>query len=402
MELDLLAIADLPEDLLPLREVLRSFEKNSTARVSLQRVGWERAWQTLLMDALEGKGPHVSQIGSTWTATMSMLDSLRCFKSEEIALMGGESKFLPAAWESVKLENQSEVWAIPWSIYTFVLYYRRDLLKRAELDPEKAFSTPEAMRESFKKISKNGIAPWAFPSLHPYADFAHIASSWARANGGDFISADGSKPLFAKPVTSAGLINFFELFPFIPPALRGLSVETCTQAFARGETAVLVGGAEVADDLLDSPYATQEMRDNLGVTTLPGVPWIGGDHLVIWKNVRANAQIEKAALDLLQYLSSKETQVEYFKVENRLPARMDAYPENSFSLASTTETIQRILKIGRPHPSIKLWRRIEAFLNEMLTDIGSAVLRQPAVPASEITERMLSEYEIKLTSMLKG
>jgi len=402
MELDLLAIADLPEDLLPLREVLRSFEKNSTARVSLQRVGWERAWQTLLMDALEGKGPHVSQIGSTWTATMSMLDSLRCFKSEEIALMGGESKFLPAAWESVKLENQSEVWAIPWSIYTFVLYYRRDLLERAELDPEKAFSTPEAMRESFKKLSKHGIVPWAFPSLHPYADFVHIASSWARANGGDFISADGSKPLFAKPETSAGLINFFELFPFIPPALRGLSVETCTQAFARGETAVLVGGAEVADDLLDSPYATQEMRDNLGVTTLPGVPWIGGDHLVIWKNVRTNAQIEKAALDLLQYLSSKETQVEYFKVENSLPARLDAYPEISFSLASTTETIQRILKIGRPHPSIKLWRRIEAFLNEMLTDIGSAVLRQPAVPASEITERMLSEYEVKLTSMLKG
>jgi multiple sugar transport system substrate-binding protein len=402
MELSFLTIADSSEDLQPLRDILRSFEKNTSAQVALQRVGWERAWQTLLMDALEGKGPHVSQIGSTWTATMSMMDSLRCFTSDEIVLMGGESQFLPAAWESVKSENQSQVWAIPWSIYTFVLYYRRDLLEHAKLDPEKAFSTPEVMLESFKKLSKNQITPWVFPSLHPYADLAHIASSWARAHGGDFISADGDKPLFARPEASAGLINFFELFPFIPPALCGLSVEACTQAFARGETAVLVGGAEISDELLHSPYATQEMRDNLEATTLPGVPWIGGDHLVIWKSVRADAQLEKTALDLLQYLSRKETQVSFFKAENNLPARLDAYSEISFSLNSTADTVHRILKTGRPHPSIKLWRRIEAFLNEMLTDIGSAVLRQPAVPASEITKRMLTGYEQKLSAMLKG
>ncbi len=402
MDLNFLNIADMAEDLQPLRELLRAFEGDSSVHVSLQRVGWERAWQTLLMDALEGKGPHVSQIGSSWTATMSMLDALRKFRPEEISLMGGESNFLPAAWDSVKPEKHSAVWAIPWSIYTFVLYYRRDLLEKAQLDPEKAFATPEAMRESFEILNKNNIKPWAFPSLHPYADLAHIASSWARANGSDFISTDGSKPLFAKPETSKGLLSFFELFPFISPALRGLSVEACTQAFARSETAVLIGGVEIADELLNSPYATQEMRDNLGVTTLPGVPWIGGDHLVIWKNVRADEKLEKAALDLLCFLSKKETQLEFYKLENILPSRIDAYPEIKFSLDSTTATIQRILQTGRPHPSLQLWRRIEAFLNEMLTDIGSTVLRQPAVPASEIAARMLAEYEQKLAVMLKG
>ena len=402
MDLNFLTIADLAEDLHPLRELLRSFEGDSSVHVSLQRVGWDRAWQTLLMDALEGKGPHVSQIGSSWTATMSMLDALRRFSPDEIESMGGQAQFLPAAWDSVKPQKHSEVWAIPWSIYTFVLYYRRDLLERAQLDPEKAFATPESMRESFEVLNKSGVKPWTFPSLHPYADLAHIASSWARANGSDFISADGSKPLFAKPETSKGLVGFFELFPFIPPALRGLSVEACTQAFASGETAVLVGGVEIADELLNSPYATQEMRDNLGVITLPGIPWIGGDHLVIWKNVRADDRLEKAALDLIRFLSKKETQLELYKLENILPARIDTYPEIKFSLGSTTATIQRILQTGRPHPSFQLWRRIEAFLNEMLTDIGSTVLRQPATPPSEITARMLVEYEQKLAVMLKG
>jgi len=402
MDLNFLTIADLAEDLQPLRELLRQFEGAASVQVSLQRVNWDRAWQTLLMDALEGKGPHISQIGSTWTATMAMLDALRVFSADEITSMGGASQFLPSAWETIKQAKHSEVWGIPWSIYTFVLFYRRDLLARAQLEPEKAFATPDAMRESFIELSKNDIKPWAFPSLHPYADLVHIASSWARANGGDYMSADGRKPLFVKPEVSMGLMNFFELFPFIPPSLRGLSVEACTQAFARGETAVLVGGVEVADDLLNSPYATQEMRDNIGVTTLPGVPWIGGDHLVIWKNVHADAQLEKAALDLLGFLSSKETQIRFFNVENILPARVDAYPEIKFSLDSTAVTIQRILQTGRPHPPIQFWRRIEAFLDEMLTDIGSTVLRQPATPASEITEHMLAEYEQKLAAILKG
>src|SRR4030095_2307453 len=120
----------------------------------------------------------------------------------------------------------------------------------------------------------------------------HIASSWARAQGGDFMSENGREPLFARPEASAGLLDFFELFPFIPRSLRGLNVEACTNAFVRGAVATMIGGVEIGNALMESPYASQETRENTAVTTLPGIPWIGGDHLVIWKNVRADAQQE--------------------------------------------------------------------------------------------------------------
>jgi len=402
MELNFLTMADAPEDLQPLRGLLASFEREQQIQISLGRVGWDRAWQTLLMDAVEGKGPHVSQIGSTWAATMAMLDALRVFNTQDISSFGGETRFLPSAWETIKFADRPEVWAIPWSIYTFVLYYRRDLLAKADIDPDKAFETPMAMRATFEKLNKNGIAPWAFPSLHPYADLVHIASSWARANGGDFISADGRGPLFAKPEASVGLTDFFELFPFIPLALRGLNVEKSTQAFARGDVAVMIGGVEIGTELMESPYASPEMRDNVVVTTLPGVPWIGGDHLVVWKNVLADAEHEKAALDLVRYLSKKETQIQLFNAENILPARVDAYDELTFPLETTAPTVQKILKTGRPHPTLRLWRRIEAFLDEMLLDIGSSVLRQHSLAPSDIASRMLGEYEQKLSAVLKG
>jgi multiple sugar transport system substrate-binding protein len=400
-ELNFLAIADAAEDLNPLHDVLRPFERDDAVQIRIKRIGWDRAWQTLLMDAVEGKGPHVSQIGSTWGATMAMFDALRVFKIEEVDRMGGAPQFLPAAWETVKLAGRPDIWSIPWTVYTFVLFYRRDILARSGIHSEEAFATPEAMCETFAILSKNGILPWAFPTLHPYQDLVHIASSWVRAHGGEFLALNGSDPAFGKPEASSGLMNFFELFPYLPPSLRGLSVEDCTQTFARGETAMLIGGIEVADELLASPYTSQELRENLAVTTLPGVPWVGGDHLVIWKNVHADADVEKVALDLVQYLSDRETQLQFFKLANTLPARLDAYQQIEFSLDTSAETIQRILKTARPHPPVRLWRRIETFLDEMLLDIENTVLRQPTIPAAETAKRMLTEYEEKLFALLK-
>ncbi len=153
---------------------------------------------------------------------------------------------------------------------------------------------------------------------------------------------------------------------------------------------------------MESPYASQEMRENVVVTTLPGVPWIGGDHLVIWRNVLADAEHEKAALDLVKYLSKRETQIQLFHAENILPARADAYDELTFPLETTSLTLQKILRLGRPHPPVRLWRRIEAFLDEMLLDIGSMVLRQPTVAPSDIAMPMLDQYDQKLSAVLKG
>jgi ABC-type glycerol-3-phosphate transport system substrate-binding protein len=166
--------------------------------------------------------------------------------------------------------------------------------------------------------------------------------------------------------------------------------------------ATLIGGVELGNDLMTSPYASQEMRENVAVTTLPGIPWIGGDHLVIWKNVLKDNEYERAALGLVKYLSKRETQIELFKVENVLPSRADAYDALTFPLETTKPTLDKVLQTGRPHPALRLWRRIEAFLDEMLLDVGSAVLRQPTVSPSDIAVQMLNEYEQKLSAVLRG
>ena len=82
MELSFLTIADAPEDLQPLRGWLAAFEREKKIQLSLRRVGWDRAWQALLMAAVERKRPHVAQIGSTWVATMTMTVGLAFFQQQ--------------------------------------------------------------------------------------------------------------------------------------------------------------------------------------------------------------------------------------------------------------------------------------------------------------------------------
>jgi hypothetical protein len=64
--------------------------------------------------------------------------------------------------------------------------------------------------------------------------------------------------------------------------------------------------------------------------------------------------------------------------------------------------LEKILRTGRPHPALRLWRRIEAFLDEMLLEIGTTVLKPTTVSPSDITLQMLGDYEQRLSAVLKG
>ncbi len=402
-ELNFSAIGDVAEDIEEIVRLVKEFQADKNVKVNVARLPWERAWQTLLMTAMEGKGGDVSQVGSTWAPTLAALDSLRWFSEAEIRALGGPLAFVPAAWQTVRVEGRGEVWAIPWSVYTFVIFYRRDLLKKAGVDEATAFATPESMLEAFRALQNAGIPPWTLPTTTHYLDLPHIASSWVRAYGGDFISADGKKVLFNAPHARQGLVEFFSLYRFIPSQLRGLSYEACLEEFfGKGNTAVLITGAESFSDALTDGTLSENLRDQIGVASVPGVPWIGGDHLVAWRSVRLDPEKEQAAVALIESLSSAENQVRLHRETTILPARLDAYPDLEFQPAGMRPVLERTLQVARPHPPTRLWRRIESLLVDMLFDIARSVMDFQKQGPAEIVEAKLADYERRLSLVLGG
>jgi multiple sugar transport system substrate-binding protein len=400
-ELRFSAIGDDNESIAEITRLVKEFQEMSNTKVNITRLSWERAWQILFMVAIEGKGEDVSQVGSTWAPTLAAVDSLRPFSDVEVRSLGGPLIFVPAAWQTVRLEERGEVWSIPWSVYTFVIFYRRDLLQKVGVDENVAFSTPEAMHETFKALRDAGIDPWTIPTKSNYLDLPHIASSWLRAYGGDFIHPNGSSVLFNTPEARRGLEGFFDLYRFIPNSLRGLDYDTClAEFFQKEKCATMIAGAESYSDSLVDNTISDGVRNQIGVAPVPGVSWIGGDHLVIWKTVRADPQKERAAVDLIRSLTSIENQIRLHRETTILPARLDTYAQLEFQPEGMNAVLEKILQTARPHPPIRLWRRIESMLTDMLGDIAQSVLNFQNQSVHEIVEAKLTDYEQRFSLIL--
>jgi multiple sugar transport system substrate-binding protein len=402
-DLSFSAIGDTNEDIEQITRLVKEFQNTSKTSTQVRHLSWNRAWQTLLMFAIEGKGDDVSQVGSTWAPTLAALDSLRPFSDFEVRSMGGPLVFVPAAWQTVQIEGRGEIWAIPWSIYTFVIFYRRDLLQHAGVEESTAFSTPETMLETMRALQNSGIHPWTIPTSANYLDLPHIVSSWARAYGGDFFAPDGKRPYFNTPHARRGLLEFFELCRLIPIELQEQNYEACLDDFFHKEkTAVLIAGAEAYSEAQQSNALSKSMRDHIGVAAIPGVSWIGGDHLVIWKTVRFDPRKEHAALDLIHSLTSVENQIRLSRETTILPARLDAYAELEFQPDGLRPVLEKILQTARPHPPARLWRRIESMLADMLCDIARTVMNFRNQTVAEIVETKLAEYEKRFLLLLGG
>ena len=372
VEIEFSVITDEPDGADIFSPLLKEFEAQHPIHVHLRTMTWEQAWPNLLQFALYGKGPDVSHIGSTWSNSLVMMNALRPFAPHEVAALGGPDAFVPSVWQ-----GGERVWTIPWTAYTHVVCYRRDLLKRAGVDEQTAFETAEAVSETFRRLQSAGVdIPWVI-SADPYPDVLHIAACWVWGAGGDFISDDGKRTLFNQPEALAGLKAYFELYRYLPPFARLLDTGQRFRLFAGGSAAATVIGSTWI-----SASAFQEMasdvREQLGTAVLPGVPWVGGDNLGVWRYTQSYPDRERAALSLVSFLTSRRAQVSHYQATGFLPARFDALSELTFEPGSLAQTFDRSFRTGRPYKTVSMWTTIEHQLGPALDQVATEVAAEPA------------------------
>lgn len=273
------------------------FQRNVTVRVS--QMVFDEAWTKMLHYALYGGGPHISLIGSIWASTLKPMNTLRPFSGAEIYNLGGAKAFFSPAWDYA-MAGENEAWSIPFEVFTYLVIYRKDLLAQSGIPETGAFSTPQAMIDTVRRLKAAGIAsPLVLPSGQPFSARPHILASWIWGAGGEFISQDGTIPLFTEAEAIRGMTDFFRLYRLQSPADYGLNTTENAGLFANGQAAVTIGGPTMQQTILQANLP--EVMENVGVVPLPGVPWIGGSNLVLWKEVCMNLEQERAALELVKF-----------------------------------------------------------------------------------------------------
>lgn len=356
------------------------FTAQQGIKVRLRPMEWDGAWAELYSYTSLGKGPQVSHVGNTWVSSLVRMHALRPFKTDEIVALGGARDFMTPNWETGILPGDKRVWAIPWTAWIYTVCYRKDLLQQVGIDPSNAFGTITAAKTTLKCLSNSSLEiPWLNTQLPmTYRDLLHIAASWIWAAGGDLINREGTKALFNSPQAIEGLKDWLDTYRAVPDAYKKLSQPETFALFNEGHAAAILANIHGANIFLNTDNPV--VRDNLGMASVTDAPWTGGGSFVIWDDLRGNPQQERASVELVKFLSSKEINLRYSREAGSLPARMDALHEIYPPGSPAHEAIMLAATQGRSYYNMPIWRRIEYQLYE---EIGASV--------AEATENMSAD-----------
>ena len=94
-------------------------------------------------------------------------------------------------WNTTQVEGQDGTWAIPWFTEARSIYYRKDVLEKAGVDPATAFKDLDSFKATLQAIKDKvpDIEPFGAPGKKAY-DLVHQVMPFVWDNGGAELSAD--------------------------------------------------------------------------------------------------------------------------------------------------------------------------------------------------------------------
>jgi multiple sugar transport system substrate-binding protein len=378
VEIELSTIPDSNLDVRTLTALLEEFRAKTGIKVYLRQMTWGGAWPDLMTIASHGKGPDVSHVGGTWVSSLAMMDALRPFSPAEIEAMGGAAAFLAPLWESTRQFADAHTWAIPWTAYIYVICFRKDLLARAGVNEKEVFAGLHS--QAFQKLRDARVAeiPWLNPFIPtPYTDLLHIAASWVWSVGGDFINQDGTQVIFDSPKATQGLCNWLGTYCAVPDSYKQLGSTETVALFRAGRAASVLTDIRMANNFV-SHETDPQIRENLGVIPISNVPWMGGGSFVIWQHVRGYPERERAAVELVKFLTNTENGLRWAREIGSMPGRLEVLREIYPAENPLHNAVMQSASHGRVYHTVPLWRRIEY---QLAQELGACLQETNEKPA---------------------
>lgn len=365
--------------------------------VNISVSDWATLWDDLKEMVFRGQVIDLAEIGSSWLGNLVGMNALRPFTSSEAARFGGASAFLPAAWSSVRMPGDTRVWAIPWTVDVRVIYYWRDMLEVAEIDPATAFTSPEQIETTLWRLQQIGIeSPWSTITTRMMNTVHHL-TSWIWSVGGDYLSEDGRRTRFAEPETLEAIASYFRLIHYAPPFTEPVDEVPGVEGFCDRHSAVLMSGPWVIHRIRQK-YPNEWYNHLLGVASPPGAAFVGGSHLVIFQN--APARHERMIFDLLARVTSKTAQIQFSGDAGVLPARLDSLNALVQAEAPYIQEFVQVLKDGRSIPPALRWGVIEDRLADAFAEIWQVILADPNVDILALVQDRLIPLAARLDRTL--
>jgi multiple sugar transport system substrate-binding protein len=309
-----------------------------------------------------------------------------------VGTIGGKAAYAPGVWRTTQVAGKRGTWAVPWFTEARTIYYRKDVYRRAGVNPKTAFKNWATFRAALVKLKKvksvNGrpIMPFGQPGKTAW-DLVHHIMPFVWGAGGSELTANRRQSAITSPAAIRGVKYFADLVPagvFLKSSLEKNAPQVEEQ-FKGGQIATWIGGpwvlatANRSDDTAWAP----EARRNIGVAQMPVGPtgkfytFVGGSNLMLFRS----SDHKSEAWRLIQYLSRNDVQRNYARIMGMFPARLVPQRQEGNRNANARAFYTAITH-GRTYAPIATWGPVENAYKTRFGNILDIAAGQGRVPYS--------------------
>lgn len=395
-----------------LEQNLAEFTKKTGIPTNIQILDWGEAWNKISITLKDGKDlPDIIQLGSTWIPYFAIRGEIKPlnYMLKDI----DSTRFVPVSWNSTHMENDTNIYSIPWFMDVRTLLCNNKILAQNGISKE-SVSTIEGFRKAIKTINDSKqtledgtkIHGFMFPGKSDW-NIPHNFSPWIWGYGGDLVQKDSSGKWHAGILSKETLLGISTYLNFIFDSLvdsHTLQYNTAqvAQQFNNGELGFIVNTSEIImqthfkeseGGLLGSPIES----DGVSILQMPSGPegnfsFVGGSNLAI---PAANKRPE--ANQLLLFLTSDKVIDQYTKQIGFLPPSKNIL--ESWALDENYRELVEISNNAISYKSIPEWSDLEMVFVSLFTAILEQI-ETPALYSEEKLYQILVQYTKEINHRL--
>ncbi len=339
-------------------QLIPEFERaNPNIRVVVQQIPWTAAHEKMLTAFAGGSLPDVFQMGNTWLPEFKVLNSLEPL---EPFVKTSASFQLADYFDGVLKTNilDSMLYGIPWYVDTRVLFYRKDLLRKAGFnEPPKTWDEVLKMCDVMQRQAKEkGITQ--YPFFLPTGEWVPVIALGMQ-HGGHFLKDNMTRGNFSGPEfkKAYSLLGKFYEKKYSPSGMQ--LITNMYNSFSEGLITMYITGPwnigefsrrvspEVQNDWMTAPLPSMD-------SIYPGNSLPLGTSLVISRT----SKNKEAAWKFIEFLSSREQSIAFYKITGNLPPRKSAWTDSSLVSNKYIQAFHTQLERVEPLPQVAEWEQI--------------------------------------------
>ncbi|GIN89420.1 ABC transporter substrate-binding protein [Siminovitchia terrae] len=293
------------------------------------------------------------------------------------------------------LNSQAEgkTWSVPFQRSTVLLYYNKDLFKKAGLDPEKAPENWDEVVEYGKKLSKDG--QWGIELPATISGYWIYQALALQAGQGNLMSDDGKEVYFNSDAAKTALQYWVDLSKKHKVMPEGvLDWNTVPSDFIEGKTAMMLsttGNLTNVKNNADFEFGVAYLPENERAATPTG-----GGNFYIFKDISEERQL--ASMEFIKWIADSERAAQWSIDTGYIATRQSSYETSALKeyTDSFPQALTAMKQLEKAHKEISVYEQgkiIKILSDAIQAVIGGSDVDETLEKAQKEADALLKPYK---------